>query len=324
MNSVIDQIRQQAGSRPCTILFPEADDPRVVEAATILARAGLVKPLLLGPVHHASMHSGIGVVSENDRELREAAAGQLYRQRQHKGLSLEGAREAVAADRLIFAALLVKLGWAQGGVAGSLATTANVLRAGLYGIGTAPTSKLVSSFFLMQLPNGAVVTFADCAVVPDPNPGQLADIALAAAVNHQRLTGAEPRVALLSFATRGSADHPRVEKIRQAKQCALAQNPQLLIDGELQFDAAFSPSVAGRKAADSNVAGRANVFIFPDLDSGNIGYKIAERIGGAAAYGPIIQGLQLPWMDLSRGCSAEDIVNVAVIAACMVDGQSGG
>jgi phosphate acetyltransferase len=317
MNSVIEQIYQKATELERTILLPEADDPRIVEAANVLVRKGLAKPILLSPTRAAGLDSAIEVLSERNGELCEEAAQQLYRNRQHKGLSLDGAREAVASDRLILGALLLKIGRADGGVAGSLATTASVLRAGLYGVGTAPGSQVVSSFFLMQLPTGSVVTFADCAVVPDPNPVQLAEIAIASAENHRRLTGDEPRVALLSFSTFGSAEHPRVEKVRAAKQRALELNPQLQIDGELQFDAAFVPQVGKRKAPGSAVAGQANVFIFPDLDSGNIGYKIAERIGGAAAYGPIIQGLQKPWMDLSRGCSVDDIVNVAAIAACM-------
>ncbi len=317
MSSVIERLRERAAKQPRRIIFPESDDPRVIEAANRLAEGGIATPVLLDPPQGAGIHPAIETMSLQDDALREDAAMQLYRNRQHKGLSPEGAREAVAADRLIFAAALVKLGKVEAGIAGSLATTANVLRAGLYGIGTLPNGHLVSSFFLIQFTEGNTVSFADCAVVPDPDADQLAEIAVTTARSHRRLTGTEPRVALLSFSTLGSAEHLRVDKVRRAKQRALEIDPQLLIDGELQFDAAYSAQVARRKAKDSPVAGQANVFIFPDLDSGNIGYKIAERIGKAAAYGPIIQGLQSPWMDLSRGCSADDIINVAAITACL-------
>ena len=313
--SVLEALRQRATDRPRKIVFPESTDPRVVQAAGDFQKAGYGQAILVLDDPLPEMAAGVGAVSMSDPTWREPLIAQLIENRKHRGMDRARAEEAIR-DPLLFAALLVRVGFADGSVAGSLATTASVIRAGIYGVGPAAGGQLVSSFFLMQLPE-RVMTYADCGVVPDPNPAELAQIAIAAADNHQRLTGEQPRVAMLSFSTKGSARHPRTEKVMAATELVRQTQPGLLVDGELQFDAAFDPLVGERKAPESAVAGRANVFVFPDLDAGNIGYKITERIGGAVALGPLIQGLAKPCMDLSRGCQPSDIVDVAVIASVL-------
>jgi phosphate acetyltransferase len=312
------------------IAFPEGNDPRTITAAAALAERELARPILLGSEDairetaaslEVQLSGTIQIVDPARFDRAGDYARELFNLRKHKGLSFEQAG-GLAREPLYFGALMVHSGHADGSVAGAATATADVLRAAIHVVGVASGSALVSSFFLMILPDGRPVTFADCGVVPDPNAQQLASIGLDAARSHQLLTGDEPRVAFLSFSTLGSAEHPRVEKVREATRLAREKSPGMAIDGELQFDSAFDPDVGIRKAPNSHVAGEANVFVFPDLDSGNIGYKIAQRVGGAEALGPILQGLSRPCNDLSRGATAADIMNVAVITAILAGGSA--
>ncbi|HLP16607.1 MAG TPA: phosphate acetyltransferase [Bacteroidota bacterium] len=315
------EVRANAKTLSRTIVLPDANDIRTVKAARIISNEGIARPILVGTeseILNISASENISLegieIVEPEKHAKFGEYTSIYHElRKKKGLTLEEAT-SVMQKPLFFGAMMVRQGAADGSVAGSLSTTGDVLRAGLQVIGMEPGNNTVSSFFVMVFPD-RLFSFADCAVVPDPTVEQLADIAITTAANHKKLTGEEPRVAMLSFSTKGSAAHEKVEKIQQATLLAQKKQPSLLLDGELQFDAALLPSVGKKKAPGSAVAGYANVFIFPDLGAGNIGYKIAQRLGGAEAAGPIVQGLAKPAFDLSRGCSVEDIVNVTAMNA---------
>ncbi|MQA81893.1 MAG: phosphotransacetylase [Streptosporangiales bacterium] len=305
-----------AGQR-VRIVFGDGEDPRVVEAAAMFAGSA-VTPLLVGrrgAVEAAAGHPGRGI---GHAEVLDP--GELTGSGPHAAAiaaSVRGRSDAAdcVRDELYLAMAAVRLGTADGAVVGSTRPTGHVLRAALRVIGLAPGSRLLSSSFLMVLPDGRRLGFGDCAVVPDPDADQLAEIARATSATYGTLTGAAPVVAMLSFSTRGSADHPSVARVRTATVSLRDSAPGLVVDGELQFDAAVIESIGRAKAQGSPVAGRANVFVFPNLDAGNIGYKIAERLAGATALGPLLQGLAAPVNDLSRGCSAQDIHTVGLITA---------
>jgi phosphate acetyltransferase len=319
----LDTLFDNARATKRTVAFPDATDERTIHAARKLVDAHIVQPVLVGST--ADIHAvaeklgvsleGMPIHDPTTSEYTQSFVEKFYELRKVKGVTHEKAT-GIVRNPLYFSAMLLRESYVNACVGGSLSSTGDILRAAIQTVGTAPGIATVSSFFLMLFPD-KIFAFGDCAVVPAPTPPQLADIALATAANFTRLTGEEPRVAMLSFSTKGSAEHEYVTKVREALEIVKVRNPNLIIDGELQFDAAFVPSIGQRKAPGSPVAGRANVFIFPDLNAGNIGYKITERLGGAQAVGPVVQGLAKPYLDLSRGCSVEDIVATAAIAALM-------
>ena len=325
MIDIIKEIRNRATKLGKTVVLPETDDPRVLKAASFLDGQKICSVILIGKEDRITklankerilLPNSVDIMSPETSSFADELANNLYERRKHKGISTAEVQEALW-NPLYFGAGLVATGKAGGCVAGSVATTGEVIRAAIHSIGLRDTTDIVSSIFLMALKEGRVLTYADCGVVPYPDAHQLADIAIESARTHELLTQEEPVVAMLSFSTKGSAKHERTELVTEALEIATEKAPDLNIDGEFQFDAAFVPEVAERKAPESNVAGKANVFIFPNLDAGNIAYKITERLAGATATGPILQGLAQPMMDLSRGCSWQDIVNAACVAILM-------
>lgn len=331
METLLERLRQRARSTGGRIALPEATDPRVLGAAVEAARSRLVEPVLVGErgaIEAAARDAGlelrtdtyaVDVVDPRSDSEFDALAARFAEIRASRGANPDTDVRELAANPLYYACLLVDAGRVDGAVMGAVVTTADTLRAALRTLGVDPRYSSVTSCFLMELPDGRTFVYADCGVIPAPTPEQLAEIAMQAADACRALVEVEPRVALLAFSTKGSAQHASLEPVRRAVEILEDKKRQGAIDfdfdGELQGDAALVPNIAERKAPDSSVAGRSNVLVFPDLNSGNIAYKLTERLAGARAVGPLLQGLARPVHDLSRGCSMEDILDTMVITA---------
>ena len=328
MGEYIDKIKEKARADIKTIVLPETTDKRTLIAASHIIKEGIANIILVG--NEEKILDGAGwldieldgatIVDPHTTDRLDYYIETLYELRKSKGMTMEKARETLLSDTLTFGVMMVKCNDADGMVAGACHATADTLRPALQILKTAPGTKLVSGFFIMDVPdceygyNGTFL-FADCGLNQDPNPEELAAIADTSAKSFKNLVGSKAIIAMLSHSTKGSAKHPLVDKMVEATRIAKEEYPNLVIDGELQTDAALVPSVAKSKAPNSDVAGKANVLIFPNLDAGNIGYKLVQRLGKAEAYGPMLQGLAKPVNDLSRGCSWEDVVGVVALTA---------
>ena len=323
----LDTIIARARSNPRTIVLAEGEDARIVNAARRASDDGIANCILLGNKARISQQAeaqdtdltDISIEDPETSQYHERYSQLLLELREHKGMTPEQAQRQ-SRDPLCFGDLMLRSGDADGAIAGAVYTTGDRVRSALQIVGVKPGFSSVSSFMLMlfEAPHHdpkQVMLFADCALIVDPDASQLAEIAVATVGSAGALLQDEPRVAMLSFSTDGSASHPLVDKVRQATELARKQLPGVAIEGEVQLDAAIVPSVARRKIADSRVDGRANILIFPDLEAGNIGYKLAQRFGAAMAIGPILQGLKRPANDLSRGCSSEDVYNLIALTA---------
>ncbi|HIR92736.1 MAG TPA: phosphate acetyltransferase [Candidatus Egerieimonas intestinavium] len=322
----IDVIKAKAKADKKTIVLPESEDRRTYEAAAQILKEGLADIIIVGSEEAVKKGgegldlTGVKVVDPATSDKTAAYIDKLVELRQKKGMTPEQAKDILLNQYLYYGVMMVKMGDADGMVSGACHSTADTLRPCLQILKTKPGTKLVSAFFLMEVPNcefgeNGTFVFADCGLNQNPNPEELAAIAASSAESFKALVGAEPRVAFLSHSSMGSAKHADIDKVVEAVKIAKEQNPDVMMDGELQLDAAIVPSVGASKAPNSPVAGKANVLVFPDLDAGNIGYKLVQRLAKAEAYGPVTQGIAAPVNDLSRGCSAEDIVGVVAITA---------
>lgn len=317
--ALIDRIIKQAQGAVKHIVLPEGEEPRNIAAAEDIVKRGIANITMLGSVEKSSKAQGVSVIDPTQSEKSEAYAQALYELRKEKGMTLEQARELVK-DPMYYGVMMVKLGDADGLVSGAIHSTGDMLRPALQIIKPKKGMRTVSSCFLMECPDASfgqdgVMVFADCAVIPNPTAEEMANIALGAADSARSLVNMEPKVAMLSFSTKGSAKHDLVTKVQEATKIAHELAPDLMLDGELQLDAALVEEIGQLKSPGSPVAGCANVLVFPDLQSGNIGYKLVQRLGKAEAYGPVLQGIAKPCNDLSRGCSVDDIVATVAITA---------
>ncbi|AEB06856.1 phosphate acetyltransferase [Coriobacterium glomerans PW2] len=318
MNSFLTRMKQAAQTDLKTIVMPEGEDPRTVEAARTIVKEHLAKIIILGDPAEIDV-AGVSVIDPENADRREAYARALCELRAKKGMTIEQARETIR-DATYFATMMVKMGDADGLVSGACHSTADTLRPALQILKTAPGTRIVSSFMMMVVPecdlgqNGTFI-FADIGLNEYPDAEQLSDIAISSATSWKAFMGTEPKVAMLSYSSKGSAKGEHVDLVREASELVSRKSPDLLCDGEMQLDTALVRSVAELKAPGSAVAGAANVLIFPNLDAGNIGYKLVQRLAGAEAYGPLLQGIAKPVNDLSRGCSVDDIVGVVAITA---------
>ena len=325
--SVIDEIKNRAKMDIKTIVLPEATDNRVLEAANTVLKEGFANVILVGDekeIINIANENGFDVskatiINPNESSKYEEYVEAFYELRKLKGVDINKAKEMMK-DPVYFGMMMVKMGDCDGFVSGAIHSTSDTLRPALQILKTAPNTKLVSAFFLMVVPNceygeNGTFVFSDCGLNPNPNAEELSEIAISSAKSFEQLVGKTPRVGMLSFSTYGSAKSESTEKVTQATQLVKEKMPKLLVDGELQLDAAIIPEVANSKAPGSKVAGNANTLIFPNLDAGNIGYKLTQRLAKAEAYGPLCQGIAKPVNDLSRGCSAQDIVGVVAITA---------
>ncbi len=325
---IINQIKENAKLIKKTIVLPEASDERVLEATAEIIKEGIAKIVLIGSAEVLNAKAkklgvtleGATIIEPIHFEKLNVYIEELVKKREKKGMTPEKAKEILTTDVNFFGAMMVALKDADGMVSGSDSPTANVLRAGFQVVGTKPGMKTVSSVFIMELKDkveefGNILIFGDCAVIPEPTSAQLADIAIGAAETARSVAGIDPKVALMTFSTKGSAKHDSVDTVKEAGEILKNNNVDFEFEAELQADAALVEAVGAKKAPDSRVAGNANILIFPNLAAGNIGYKLVQRLAGAEAHGPLLQGLAAPINDLSRGCSVSDIVNLAAITS---------
>jgi phosphate acetyltransferase len=323
MSAFTNEMRERAKTLNLKVAYPDAIDERTIQTAIFVKNEGIAQPVLVGEEkaikEFASSKGlnleGVEICDPNQSDLIPEFANILFEKRKKKGMTIEQATETVRQP-IYFAGFMLQKELVKVVVGGNVSSTGDIVRASLFTVGTAPGINTVSSFFIM-CKEDKMYCFGDCAVNPNPDPKQLSDIAVSTAQNYKAITKQDPRVAMLSFSTNGSADNEMVDKVKEALSLVREKAPELSVDGEMQLDAAIVPAIGERKFPGSSVAGKANVLIFPDLNAGNIGYKLTERLGGFEAVGPIVQGLAKPYCDLSRGCSADDMINVTAICSLM-------